>query len=569
MNIPFFSQRKNRAPVTAPVSRPEKSDPVDIILNYHEETKHHYYRYARSLGYLDWDTQPDPFRRFVGSPIVNLPLLPAERLPTYDQLFIPGAITAHPVTLEGLSRFFRNALAVSAWKRYESARWALRVNPSSGNLHPTEGYLILGDGIPDVPAGVYHYAPGVHALEQRAEYRAGFFSQLVPGLFEGAFLVGLSSIHWREAWKYGERAFRYCQHDIGHALGALRFSAAVLGWRLVVLEQLSDAEVAILLGLNRAEDFEEAEDEHPDLVAAVIPCVPAPASEIVISSAAWMQVSLVSWQGHASRLSASHVEWPLIDNTAVCSIKGATEIPEPSTFRAPETVSEDRDVSAEQIIQQRRSCLSLDGETSMPAQSFYKMMMRAMPSLTVIPFDALEQSALRVPRTHLVLFVHRVDGVLPGLYLLVREPGSGDVLRAALHSRFVWEKPANCPSDLPLFLLEEGDFQQRAAGLCCGQAIGGDGVFSVAMLAAFEAPIRSHGAWFYRRLFWETGLIGQILYLESEAAGIRSTGIGCFFDDPVHELLGLKDHQFQSLYHFTVGAPLEDARLTTEPAYVR
>ena len=23
---------------------------------------------------------------------------------------------------------------------------------------------------------------------------------------EGSFLVGLSSVHWREAWKYGERA---------------------------------------------------------------------------------------------------------------------------------------------------------------------------------------------------------------------------------------------------------------------------------------------------------------------------------------------------------------------------
>ncbi|MGZ8193672.1 MAG: nitroreductase, partial [Methylobacter sp.] len=65
----------------------------------------------------------------------------------------------------------------------------------------------------------------------------------------------------------------------------------------------------------------------------------------------------------------------------------------------------------------------------------------------------------------------------------------------------------------------------------------------------------------------ECGLIGQVLYLEAEAAGIRGTGIGCYFDDSVHEILGIQGHEFQSLYHFTVGKPVEDKRLQTLPAY--
>ena len=36
---------------------------------------------------------------------------------------------------------------------------------------------------------------------------------------------------------------------------------------------------------------------------------------------------------------------------------------------------------------------------------------------------------------------------------------------------------------------------------------------------------------------------------------------------PVHEALGLQGHAFQSLYHFTIGMPVEDTRLTTEPGY--
>ena len=65
----------------------------------------------------------------------------------------------------------------------------------------------------------------------------------------------------------------------------------------------------------------------------------------------------------------------------------------------------------------------------------------------------------------------------------------------------------------------------------------------------------------------EVIFLGQILYLEAEAAGVRGTGIGCFFDDAVHGVLGLTDNRWQSLYHFTVGEPLEDARLQSLPAY--
>ena len=31
-------------------------------------------QYARSLGYMDWANQPDPFRRYEGAPLIRLPL---------------------------------------------------------------------------------------------------------------------------------------------------------------------------------------------------------------------------------------------------------------------------------------------------------------------------------------------------------------------------------------------------------------------------------------------------------------------------------------------------------------
>ena len=75
------------------------------------------------------------------------------------------------------------------------------------------------------------------------------------------------------------------------------------------------------------------------------------------------------------------------------------------------------------------------------------------------------------------------------------------------------------------------------------------------------------GPWAWRRLHWEAGAIGQVLYLEAEALGIRSTGIGCFFDDAAVRVFGMNRGPWRSLYHFTVGGPVEDERLQSEPPY--
>lgn len=64
------------------------------------------------------------------------------------------------------------------------------------------------------------------------------------------------------------------------------------------------------------------------------------------------------------------------------------------------------------------------------------------------------------------------------------------------------------------------------------QDIASEGCFSLGMLAHFEPTLHDNNVWMYPRLFWETGVLGQVLYLEAHAVGISATGIGCFFDDP-------------------------------------
>jgi nitroreductase len=153
--------------------------------------------------------------------------------------------------------------------------------------------------------------------------------------------------------------------------------------------------------------------------------------------------------------------------------------------------------------------------------------------------------------------------LIPGVYALPRSLAVLARLQAAVLAEFDWQAITD---ELPLYHLYTGDCRRIAKTLSCHQAIASDSAFSLAMVADFTDTIKDT-PWLYRRLFWECGLIGQVLYLEAEAAGYRGTGIGCYFDDSVHEILGIKDGEFQSLYHFTIGKPLEDARLQTLPAY--
>jgi hypothetical protein len=171
------------------------------------------------------------------------------------------------------------------------------------------------------------------------------------------------------------------------------------------------------------------------------------------------------------------------------------------------------------------------------------------------------------PAIHLLIFVHRVDGLKPGLYFLVRDPNKQTFIQESMNPELIWTPAPGCPEDLPLYWLLEGDAKKLAVQVSCHQDIAGDSAFSFGMLAEFEGRLREGGAWWYPRLFWESGLLGQVLYLEAEAAGVRATGIGCFFDDPVHEVVTMKGLSLQSLYHFTIGGPVEDQRLMTLPPY--
>jgi SagB-type dehydrogenase family enzyme len=529
--------------------------PAEGILRYHEATKHHPDRYARSLGYMDWDNQPNPFRVYDGAPVVRLPLLTQDPPGGHRALYEPGG-AGLPLTLANVAGFLELSMGLSAWKALSGSRWPLRMNPSSGNLHPTELHLVL-PRLPECPAGVYHYAPLQHALERRAEVPADLWRKAAAHFGREGFLAGLTSIHWRESWKYGERAFRYCNHDVGHALGALRFAANLCGWRLICLTALSDAAVEAVLGLRRT-NYPSLDEEHPDLLCLVHAGGQSPIPPTLPDDLA-AAFDEIPFTGRPNALSREHLDWEIIGRAAELSRKPATPA-EPPRLETPRSIAAEASaLTAAAIIRRRRSATDFDRRRGISRPHFLSMLDRTRPRDGAAPFDA----GLGEPALHLVIFLHQVEGLPPGLYFFSRDDRDLPEVRGIARPEFAWEP---VEAGFPLYLLEPGDFRRTAAMVSCHQEIAGSSAFSLGMLARFGETVRKE-PFRYRHLFWESGMIGQVLYLEAEAHGVRGTGIGCFFDDAVHELLGLPDDRYQSLYHFTVGHPLEDARLTTLPPY--
>ncbi len=529
---------------------------VEEIINYHEATKHHYDRYARSPGYMDWQNQPNPFRYYKGAPVLPLPLLKKDPPAAYPDLYSRKNNSWQPLTIETIAGFLELSLGLSAWKAVSGSRWSLRMNPSSGNLHPTEAHLILPP-IRSIKAGVYHYNALEHLLEKRAEIPSELWQNITSHLRVEGFLIGVSSIFWRESWKYGERAFRYCNHDAGHALACISFSANLFGWKVTYLNALSDEEIETVLGFNQIR-FRELEEEHTDLLALVH----RPVSNHVprnLPDQLIAKFAELPFVGEPDKLSQRCVNWEIIYQTARLTAKPATQEIRVKLDDPRLSINERSQFTAADIIRRRRSATAFERSGSITRNQFLTMLDKTLPRMDCAPFD----TELIQPSSHLLVFVHSVVDLRSGLYFFLRAEQDFDQIRQLSRGDFLWEP---VEPGMPLYLLTEGNFRQQAMMVSCHQEIAGFSAFSLGMIAKFKEVI-SVAPYCYRHLFWETGMIGQVLYLEAEAHGARGTGIGCFFDDAVHELMGFNDNQYQSLYHFTVGKPIEDDRLTTYASY--
>ena len=119
MNTVSCGKRRARRGLISGAGQTEKdlfmAPSEQTIRAYHQRSKHARHRFAPGPGYLDWDTQPEPFRCYEGARRVDLPLDLEPPTRPFDDLDTgPPA----PFDIRGLGRFLELALGLSAWKEY-------------------------------------------------------------------------------------------------------------------------------------------------------------------------------------------------------------------------------------------------------------------------------------------------------------------------------------------------------------------------------------------------------------------------------------------------------------------
>jgi SagB-type dehydrogenase family enzyme len=519
---------------------------TECLFAYHQATKHTYHSVRTNARYLDWHNQPDPFRSYEGAPRIDLPREPG--FPDIGTFAAMGALAQRTLLpnedasedhekiefdLAWLSRLLWHSMAVSAWKKVPGTgtRYSLRVNPSSGNLHPTETYVAL-HSFTDLDDGLYHYRADRHAIELRSRgaWTQRFAGALeIPWASESPLIVGLTSIFWREAWKYGERAYRYCCHDLGHAIMSVLLAARALGLTGGAVAHFSDVRLARAMGL--------AESDEAPMAFLVFPPWK---SSIEFSDAPVEPVT-----GIPNELSAEEVRYDLL-----LGIHASTVLPDPAG-PLPRVSVVDRGIAGGRTslsgpqhdaplgstVRKRRSALDFDARTAHMGRDELEQLLNFATrdwradwrgnfcgETTPIERDSDFVS--------LYLYVHRVSDCEPGVYR--------------------WDQ-----ANRKLEELHRGNVQRVAAFLSLEQALAGNSCFTVSMIADLGEAARVFGNRGYRYAYFEAGAIGQRLYVGAEALGWNATGIGAFYDDDVHRYLGFLEEGADS-----VGASVREAEKT-------
>ena len=509
-----------------------------VTLRYHELTKHSYHSVRRAAYTLDWANQPLPYKRYVALERQPLPrVVLADLPPTLELLRClaepDGPAPRSPASLGELSALCHLGYGITAQKVYPNLTYDLRAAPSAGALFPCELYLCLR-GVEGLPDGVYHYAPDDHSLSRLRQ--GDFLPHLQaatgdhPALADADLVFAISAIWWRCAWKYRDRAYRYCLHDAGHLAGNLLLAGHAFGYRPAVVYDFVDEEVNRLLGLD-------AQREAALVLVACCLGKPAPARP---SSLPPLPAIAPDYQP----LSAREDTYPLIldAHAATClaeakvlaaaQARGPAEpvpladgegqrsfpLPDPAAASSPQPLSE--------TIARRRS------SRGFARQAISAEALSTLLTATVASYP----SDLPVPLPlDIALIVNDVEGMPSGAYRY----------DAARHR---------------LIQIREGNLRAWAAYLSLEQQLCGDAAVTLFCLADLERLVARGGERAYRRAHIEAGLRGEFVYLASRALGLGCSGISAFYDDQVAEFFEMPPGT-GVIYELAVGVEVPDERV--------
>ncbi|MEM2042179.1 MAG: SagB/ThcOx family dehydrogenase [Nitrososphaerota archaeon] len=493
---------------------------------YHEATKHTFVSVRMPGRGLDWENRPYPFKVYLDAEKIRLPA--GFGSPPLDLI---SAITSQQrrterLNLSELAGLLFYSAGITRIYRYPfGGRYYFRAYPSTGALYQTELYVVAGD-VSGLEPGVYHFDPGQFVLSviRRGDYRS-HLSALTghDGVVSCDAAVVLTSVAWRNAWKYGARSYRHWFWDGGTLCANLISTAGSLGLGWEVLVGFVDDLLNGLLGI----------DGRREAAIAVVPL----------------------WSGHASRagpspevgevrhrvlpLSRREVEYEEVTRAYASSrLLSAEEV---SLWR--KRASSMTDVGARHEGRRLRLPGPPDGLALPPlgdvilrrgsTRRFSRVEIEAwklgfvLRSMSVpLKTDFLGNQGSLVS---VFAIVNGVEGVPSGSYLYDRLTGE-------------------------LVLLREGRFRRTAEYLCLEQELGGDASATLFLMSPLDAVLSSLGNRGYRASQFEAGIRVGLAYLAAHSVGIGATGL-TFYDDDVREFFSPASSEMECMMVVALGVP--------------
>jgi SagB-type dehydrogenase family enzyme len=207
---------------------------------YHRRTK--YSRDRLPKGGLDPSNQPETLKNYKN----------AQTVPFSKELVLPRIEAARALlgnfqrkpeslSLDFVARLLYMSYGFTDQVDYQTRVFYYRSAPSAGALYPVEIYL-AAKGVEGLDDGLYHYN-----LE---DFSLNILHPGAPPPEIPAPAIYLSTIFFRSAWKYKERAFRYCLLDTGHVAENIGIISSTLGLRADFTADFDDHALNEYLGLE-------------------------------------------------------------------------------------------------------------------------------------------------------------------------------------------------------------------------------------------------------------------------------------------------------------------------------
>lgn len=459
----------------------------EAVADYHGSTNH--------TNPVIWREFSRYFKRYDTETVIELPETWDE---AREELASPDSLN-----LTKLSYFLKFSSGITkVLYRQDNSEISFRAAACTGALYHIELYLVCND-MEGLEAGIYHYAVDDHALEQ---LQSGDFRKAVveacgshPDLARSQAIVIYTDMFWRNAIKYGDRAYRHAFWDGGTIMANSLALAEEMNENATLHVGFIDIVMNDLLNLNTVEE------------AAIAILGLGTSSETSLRNPPAQQptpgvVDTFDFEDRVYPAIVSvHHATSLGGRDDVIDWQQAT-LPESPIDRAGERIAvEDyddadcRDTPLDEIIKRRGSTreFTLDSISFNQLSNLLHYISRAI------------NADYQQPINDIYLIVNNVDELVPGSYIYHQDTRE-------------------------LRLLEEGDFREAGQELGLYQQLAHDASFNLFFLANLDVILSQSGNRGYRMAQLDAGIRLGRVYLSAYAQGFGATGL-TFYDRAVTE----------------------------------